>query len=159
MKKILSLALAGVMMFSALPMAYAADVDYTAGTAVEYDAAEDDTIGDNNGDGQPDNTEYYTVTVPAQLAPSGAGDVVAKGTWASNRKLNVTADATVTLTNTISGADEKVLNVTFPGIALVGSNTAAVSGTMEVSVADISAALFGTWEGVFNYQVEMVDVA
>jgi len=34
MKKILSLALAGVMMFSALPMAYAADVDAAQGTSV-----------------------------------------------------------------------------------------------------------------------------
>lgn len=157
MKKILSLLLVGVMMFSMIPAAYAT-TNYTNGTQVEYDAADDDTIGDSNNDGSPDNVEYYTVTVPAQLAPGGSGDVTAKGTWASNRKLNVTADATVTLANTISGADEKVLDVTFPGISLVGSNTAAVTDTKVVSVGDIAAALFGTWEGVFEYNVEMVDV-
>lgn len=158
MKKILSLLLVGIMVMSMIPTAFAT-TNYTNGTQVEYDAAADDTIGDSNNDGSPDNVEYYTVTVPAKLAPAGSGDVVAQGTWASNRKLNVTADETVTLTNTISGADEKVLDVTFPGISLVGSNTAAVSDTKVVSVADIEAALFGTWEGVFEYNVEMVDVA
>lgn len=156
MKKILSLLLVGVMVFSMIPAAYAT-TDYTNGTQVTYNAADDDTIGDENGDGVNDNQEYYTVTVPALLAPGGSGDVTAKGTWASNRKLNVTADATVILTNTISGADEKVLDVTFAGIALVGSNTAAVSETKPVSVADIEAALFGEWKGKFNYNAEMVD--
>ena len=156
MKKTLSLMLAIMMLVSTIPVAYAT-TDVTNGTQVEYDAADDTTIGDNNNDGSPDNVEYYTVTVPAVLAPGGAGDVIAQGTWASNRKLNVTADTTVTLTNTINSADEKVLDVTFNGITLIGSNTAAVSATEVVSVGNIEAALFGTWAGVFEYQVEMVD--
>lgn len=151
MKKILSLLLVGVMVFSMIPAAYAT-TDYTNGTQVSFNAE-----ADNDGDGQPDSVEAYTVTVPAKLAPAGSGDVVAQGTWSSARKLVVTADPDVTLTNSISGADEKVLTVTFPGISLVGSNTAAVTDTKVVSVADIEAALFGTWEGVFEYNVEMVD--
>lgn len=158
MKKILSLLLVGVMMFSMIPAAYAT-TDVSNGTNVTYNAADDDTIGDENGDGVADNQEYYTVTVPALLAPGGSGNVTAKGTWASNRQLNVTLkEDTVTLTNTISGGDEKVLDLTFENIALVGSNTAAVSETKPVSVADISAALFGEWTGHFEYNVEMVDV-
>ena len=149
--------LAGVMMFSALPMAYATNVypnptDETAmGTMVEYNAE-----ADNDGDSQPDNVESYTVTVPAKLAPGGAGNVVAQGTWSSARTLVVTADEDVTLTNSINAADQKVLDVEFPGIVLAGSNTVSVTDTKEVSVADIENALFGTWEGVFEYQVEMV---
>ena len=158
MKKILSLLLVGIMVVSMVPTAFAT-TNYTNGTDVEYDAANDDTIGDINGDGQPDNTEYYTVTVPALMAPGASGNVVAQGTWASNRKLTVTADDDVTLTNSINAADQKVLDVTFPGIELAGSNTAAVTDTKAVSVAGIDNALFGTWSGTFYYDVEMVDVA
>ena len=152
MKKILSLLLVGIMVVSMIPTAFAT-TNYTNGTQVSFNAE-----ADNDGDGQPDSVESYTVTVPAKLAPAGSGDVVAQGTWASNRKLVVTADPDVTLTNSINAADEKVLTVTFPGIELPGSNTAAVSDTKVVSVADIEAALFGTWEGVFEYNVEMVDI-
>lgn len=157
MKKILSLLLVGIMVVSMVPTAFAT-TNYTNGTDVEYDAANDDTIGDINGDGQPDNTEYYTVAVPALMAPGASGNVVAQGTWASNRKLTVTADEDVTLTNSINAADQKVLDVTFPGIELAGSNTAAVTDTKAVSVAGIDNALFGTWSGTFYYDVEMVDV-
>ncbi len=145
MKKILSLLLVGVMTISMIPSAYAT-TNYTNGTQVIYNA-------------DVDNTESYTVTVPALLAPAGSGDVVAQGTWASNRKLVVTADEDVTLTNSINAADQKVLKVTFVGIELPGSNTTAVSDTKVVSVADIEDALFGTWSGVFEYNVELVEVA
>ena len=156
MKKILSLALAGVMMFSALPVAYAADVDYKTGTAVSYDAE-----ADNNGDGVADHSEAWTVTVPAQLAPGESGNVVASGTWASNRKLVVgLTENKVTLKNSINAADTKDLALTFENIALAGSNTAAVSATKAVSVAEMpDDALFGTWSGTFTYNVEMQDVA
>ena len=156
MKKILSLLLVGIMVVSMVP-ATLATTNYTNGTDVEYNAADDDTIGDINGDGQPDNTEYYTVTVPALMAPGASGNVVAQGTWASNRKLTVTADENVVLENSINSADTKTLTVTFPGIELAGSNTAAVTDTKAVSVAGIDNALFGTWSGTFYYDVEMVD--
>ena len=152
MKKILSLLLVGIMVVSMVPTAFAT-TDYSNGTQVSYNAE-----ADNDGDGQPDHAEAYTVTVPAQLAPGASGNVVAQGTWASNRKLTVTADDDVTLTNSINAADQKVLTVTFPGIALKGSNTAAVTDTKSVSVADISAALFGEWTGHFEYNVVMADV-
>ena len=151
MKKILSLLLVGIMVVSMVPTAFAT-TNYTNGTQVTYDAT-----ADNDGDGNPDSAEAWTVTVPALLAPGASGNVVAQGTWASNRKLTVTADDDVTLTNSINAADQKVLDVTFPGIELAGSNTAAVSDTKDVSVAGIDNALFGTWSGKFNYNVEMAD--
>jgi hypothetical protein len=60
------------------------------------------------------------------------------------------------LTNSINSADQKILDVTFAGIEKAGDNTATVTTTEAVSVANIENALFGTWSGKFNYTVEMV---
>ena len=144
MKKILSITLAAVMLLSIIPTAFAAENNWQGGTKVEYTATAN---------------EQYTVTVPATLAPGGSGDVVASGTWGSNRKLTVTADDDVTLTNSINAADQKVLDVTFAGIELTGSNTESVSDTKQVAVANITDAIFGTWSGTFNYNVAMSNVA
>jgi hypothetical protein len=152
MKKVLSLLLVLVMVCSFSVCAFAT-TDYTNGTLVSYDAT-----ADNDGDGQPDASEAWTVTVPAAMAPGDTAAVKAEGTWASNRQLVVTADDTVTLTNSIKAADQKVLDVTFAGITLAGSNTAAVEQSANLSVADISDALFGVWSGTINYDVEMQDV-
>ena len=99
--------------------------------------------------------ESYTVTVPASLAPGGSGAVKVEGTWASNRRLSVTAPSTVTLTNSINSADTKTLDVTFEGIEKFGNNNVAVSDTKTIFVADISNALFGTWSGTISYSVYM----
>ncbi|MBQ8001205.1 MAG: hypothetical protein IJ298_08440 [Ruminococcus sp.] len=142
MKKILSLALAALMLVSVVPMVYAADVDYTQGTAVSY-----------TGTG----TEQYTVTVPAELAPGESGSVIVEGTWASNRVLTVTADATVTLTNSIDTQDTKTLDVIFQTFTIPGDNTTDIALGREVEVEAIENALFGTWSGKFNYNVEIKD--
>lgn len=138
MKKMMSLVLALVMVCSLCVTAFAADT-----TTVTY-------VGTG--------TEKYTVTVPASLAPGGSGDVSVSGTWASNRKLSVSAPSSVTLTNSIDSGT-KTLAVTFAGIAKTGDNTVAVSDTKTISVADISNALFGTWSGNINYTVSMGDAA
>lgn len=141
MKRILSLALAAVMAISAVPMAYATDTnDHSQGTQVVFEATA---------------TEAYTITVPALLAPGGSGTVTLAGTWADNRIVTVTADPTVTLTNSIKADDTKTLAVNFDGISEAGSNTAAQTFTQAVSVNGITDALFGTWSGKFNYNVEI----
>ena len=141
MKKIISLLLVAAMAVSVVPMALAT-TDYTNGTKVEYTAT---------------GSESYTITVPAQLAPGGNGTVTLEGTWADNRIVTVTADPTVTLTNSIKAEDQKVLDVTFAGISEKGSNTTSQTFTETVSVGDITNALFGTWSGKFNYNVEIAD--
>ena len=138
MKKMMSLVLALVMVCSLCVTAFAADA-----TTVTY-------VGTG--------TEEYTVTIPASLAPGGSGEVKVQGTWASNRKLSVSAPSSVTLTNSIDRGT-KTLEVTFAGIAKTGNNTVAVSDTKTISVADISNALFGTWSGNINYTVSMGDAA
>lgn len=144
MKKILSLTLVLAMVMSmGVTTAFAAG-NWEGGTQVTYTAT---------------GAEEWTVTVPATLTPGNAGDVTAAGTWGSNRKLVVTADDSVKLTNSINSADYKDLAVTFADINLVGNNTQSVSETKQVSVAAMPAdALFGTWSGTFYYDVEMVDV-
>ena len=146
MKKILSLGLAVTMAMAALPVAYAAEAggNWGTGTEVTYTNAA--------------AKEEYTVTVPASLTPGGAaGEVIAQGTMASNRKLVVTAPETVTLKNSINAENTKTLNVTFLGISEAGSNTSKQTFTEPVSVEGISNALFGTWSGKFNYNVDSVE--
>ena len=130
MKKLISLGLVAVMALSMVPMALAT-TDYSNGTQVSYNAEDPD------GDGVLDNQEAYTVTVPALMAPGDTAEVSAQGTWNTDRKLVVSADANVVLTNSINSADTKTLAVTFPGIELAGSNTAAVSDAADISVANI----------------------
>jgi hypothetical protein len=143
MKKPISLLLAGVMALGTVGTAFAT-TDAGNGTVVSY-----------TGTG----SEAYTITVPATLTPSSNGDVEANGTWASNRKLVVTAPETVTLTNDISGADEKVLDVTFAGIAEVGNNNEAITVVENIAVGEIKNALFGKWSGKIIYTVSMEDYA
>ena len=128
MKKIISFVLAAVLLVSAVPTALATN-DYSQGTQVVYEAT---------------GSESYTITVPAQLAPGGSGTVTLEGTWADNRIITVTADPTVTLTNSIKAEDQKVLNVHFDGISEAGSNIGSQTFTEGVSVDDITNALFGT---------------
>lgn len=139
MKKVFSLLLAVLMLVSAVPAAYATN-DYTQGTQVVFEAT---------------GTEAYTITVPALLAPGGSGTVTLSGTWADNRIVTVTADPTVTLTNSIKATDTKTLDVNFDSISEAGSNTTSQKFTQDISIGSITDALFGTWSGKFNYNVEV----
>ena len=136
MKKFASLFLALVMVCSLSVSAFAAH-----STTVTYTGT---------------STESYTLTVPASLTPGASGEVKANGTWASNRTLVVTAPDTVTLTNDIDGGT-KTLDVTFEGINQAGSDTVAQTVTKNITVGNISNALFGTWSGVIIYNVSMED--
>lgn len=150
MKKILSLTLAALMVVSMVPTAFAADVDYQNGTEVEYTGTRS-TVED---DGSVSHNAEYTITVPAMLAPGGSGTVTLEGYWPSDATVKVTAEEKVEMVNNINSADKKELAVTFASIEKAGSNTAIVTASAPVSVADISNALFGTWAGKFNYNVE-----
>lgn len=99
-------------------------------------------------------SEAYTIAVPALMKPGDEATVTLSGTWASNRTVTVTAGPTVTLSNSIKAEDQKVLNVYFDGISEAGSNTTSQTFTKDISVDGITDALFGTWYGKFNYNVE-----
>ena len=134
MKKFASLLLALVMVCSLSVSAFAAHT-----TTVTYTGT---------------SSESYTLTVPATLTPGASGEVKASGTWASNRTLVVTAPFSVTLTNDIDGGT-KTLDVTFDGINQAGNDTVAQTVTKNISVANITNALFGTWTGTIVYDVSM----
>ena len=150
MKKILSLSLAVMMVVSMIPTAFAADVDYKNGTEVEYTGTRS-TVED---DGSVTHNAEYTITVPALLAPGGSGTVTLEGYWPSDATVKVTAEEKVEVVSDINSADKKELAVTFASIEKAGSNTAIVTASAPVSVANIENALFGKWAGKFNYNVE-----
>lgn len=152
MKKILSLTLAALMVVSMVPTAFAAEVggNWAGGTQVEATGTRS-TVED---DGSVSHNAEYTITVPAMLAPGGAGTVTLEGYWPSDATVKVTAEEKVEMVNNINSADKKELAVTFASIEKAGSNTAIVTASAPVSVADISNALFGKWAGKFNYNVE-----
>ena len=143
MKKILSLALAAAMMVSAIPAAYAAEneADYSAGTQVELIGSQEAAAG---GAG-----DVWTVTVPAKMVPGDTGTVKAEGMWNSDKFLAVYAPDTVTLTY---GAQTMDVAITGGSFSLIGNSAEAVSKEVEIAVEDASR-LFGTWEGVLEYDV------
>lgn len=115
-------------------------------TSVVYDA-----------DAESGVTENWELTVPAEMAPGATAQVTATGNWASNRKLTVSSPASVAMTNSL-GSGNKTLAITFDGIDQVGSNTEDMSISEDITVANITNALFGTWSGTFDYTVAMSDV-
>ena len=152
MKKILSLTLAVLMVVSMIPTAYAAEAggNWAGGTQVEATGSRS-TVED---DGSVTHNAEYTITVPALLAPGGSGTVTLEGYWPSDATVKVTAEEKVEVVNNINSADKKELAVTFASIEKAGSNTAIVTASAPVSVANIENALFGKWAGKFNYNVE-----
>ena len=154
MKKIISLALAAVMLLGAVPMVNAAEVtenhDYSNGTAITL-------VGTG--------TEEYTVTVPAKMVPGDTGTVKAEGTWASGKVLHVTAPVSVTLTY---GAQSLTADIEGGCMILPGSDVDTVTGEGGVSVSRYvydsnnnyyTKVLFGTWEGTLNYTVNLVETS
>ena len=163
MKKILSLLLVGVMVFSMIPAAYATETynNPDANTEMGTDVAVTGTRTTLDENGDPVHNVEYTVTVPAKLIPgvgqTASGTVTLEGYWPSNATITVTAEDKVEVVNSISGGDKKELAITFADIVKAGDNDGIVTTSETVTVAGIDAALFGSWEGVFNYNVEYAD--
>ena len=140
MKKILSITLAAVMLLSMIPTAFAAETqDYSLGTAVTVEGA--------GGE--------YTVTVPATLNAGEVGTVTAKGYWASEDTLKVTAPATIEVTNTAT-SQKATINVDFDGIESLGNDLEELTRTASISI-DTGNTKFGTWTGTIVYYVELVE--
>ena len=141
MKKLISITLALVMSISLYTSAFAETLGQDS-TNVEY-------VGQAS--------ENYLLTVPASLSPSQSGNVKAEGTWASNRKLVVSAPNTVVLTNDINTNETKTLDVAFAGINRIGNDSASITETKAITVGEISNVLFGTWTGKIVYNASIKD--
>lgn len=149
-KQLLSTALSLAMVLCMSVPAFAAEPEGGYKTNVVYNA---ETDNPDYGQG-----EEYLVTVPAKMAPGETAQVTATGKWASNRKLQVSAPGTVEMKNSL-GSGDKTLSITFAGIDQAGSNTERMNITKDITVENITNALFGTWSGTFVYTVGMTDVA
>lgn len=95
----------------------------------------------------------YSVTVPAAMSPGDSSTVTATGHWNSDQILKVTAPNFVTLTYGNQSLD---IGITFDGIERAGSDIDQITETAPISVESKTVA-FGTWTGVLEYNVELID--
>lgn len=151
MKKVLCLILAMVMCLGVC--AYAAN-ESSSSTQVEYTGSREPSGGGSGGGGDSSETvgEYYEIIVPALMNPGDTDEVFVEGFWAANRKLTVTTDNKVTMTNAKDGSTRD-LTVTFVGISETGSNTSENSASAEISVQDMNDVIFGSWTGTITYTI------
>lgn len=141
MKKILSLALAALMVVSAVPTAFAAEIPEVGTTTVTL-------VGTAETSGST-----YEVTVPAKMAPGDTADVVIEGSWKSTETLKVTAPEKVTLHY---GDQSMDVGVEFAGINQIGNDKDIINTSCSVKLED-KTATFGIWTGVIEYEVKLVE--
>ena len=159
MKKVLCLILAMVMCIGIC--AQAAN-ETSSSTQVEYIGSREPSGGGEGGEGGEGGDssetvgEYYEIMVPALMNPGDTDEVFVEGFWAANRKLTVTADNKVTMTNAKDGSTRD-LAVTFDGISETGSNTSENSASAEVSVQNMNDVIFGSWTGTFTYTISVTN--
>ena len=159
MKKVLCLILAMVMCFGIC--AQAAN-ETSSSTQVEYIGSREPSGGGGGGEGGEGGDssetvgEYYEITVPALMNPGETDEVFVEGFWAANRKLTVTTDNKVTMTNSKDGSTRD-LTVTFDGISETGSNTTENSVSSEISIQDMNDVIFGSWTGTFTYTISVTN--
>ena len=96
---------------------------------------------------------YYEVEVPATMSPGDSANITIEGNWKSNEILKVTAPEKVTLYN---GAQSIDVAIDFDGINAAGNDLADCSATATLKLAPASVK-FGTWVGVIEYNVELVN--
>ena len=159
MKKVLCLILAMVMCFGIC--AQAAN-ETSSSTQVEYIGSREPSGGGEGGGGEGGDSsetvgEYYEITVPALMNPGETDEVLVEGFWAANRKLTVTTDTKVTMTNSKDGSTRD-LTVTFDGISETGSNTTENSVSSEISIQDMNDVIFGSWTGTITYSIAVSNV-
>lgn len=159
MKKVLCLILAMVMCIGIC--AQAAN-ETSSSTQVEYIGSREPSGGGEGGGGEGGDSsetvgEYYEITVPALMNPGDTDEVFVEGFWAANRKLTVTTDTKVTMTNSKDGSTRD-LTVTFDGISETGSNTAENSVSSEISIQDMNDVIFGSWTGTITYTIAVSNV-
>ena len=103
-------------------------------------------------------SEEYTVVVPMTMTPGQTDVVKVYGTWAKDRVVTVTASNSVELVNSIDSNDKEVLAVTFDGIKQLGNGAENVSVEANISIAAMPPVLFGSWSGVFSYDVNIATI-
>ena len=123
----------------------------------QYSESKTSGGGEGGGDSSETVGEYYEVTVPALMNPGDSKTVSVTGYWAANRKLTVTADTKVTMTNT-KDESTRDLNVAFDSISERGSNTTQMNLSSDISVQEMNDVIFGTWRGTITYTISVTNV-
>lgn len=100
--------------------------------------------------------QVYEVKVPSKLKPSQLGEVQLLGTWDSTKKVIVSTDDYIVMTNSIDNKTKNI-NINFEDIILEGNNTLPVEKTETISVDAITDALFGVWSGTIIYNIQLAD--
>ena len=96
---------------------------------------------------------YYEVSVPAEMIPGKSATVSVTGTWGSNQTLKVSAPEKVTLYN---GNQSMDIEVNFEAISQSGSDVEESTASTTLSIENVTVK-FGTWVGVIEYNVELVE--
>lgn len=125
----------------------------TSAMPVMASAADEKTKVEYVGEYTDASKQYYEVSVPAKLLPGGTGVVKLEGIWTPAQTIKVIAPTHVTLTNNIDATSVKELAITFNDITKAGDVNKAISVKENISVAEISDALIGTWTGHIVYTV------
>ncbi len=171
MKKLISIVIAALMIFSMSTTIFA------AGTPVETTLTTPISVTGTSGSGgnatndftdstvnSKQNTTYvgsdgsdYTITVPASLTTGGTGNINISGVWPTGSKLTMTADTSVTLYDEDSQTYSEAIPVTINGVTankieLEGNSESAFDKTYSISVGSFAPVL-GNWSGTFYYNV------
>lgn len=132
MKKIYSLLLVLIMIFSSFSAAYATELEEL----------------------QEKNAEFeYTITVPSHIGPGNGGLVFVEGFWSSNKLLVVSTPEIITLKYNDQECD---VGVCFNGIVQKGQDSNYIYAQETIEIENIEVA-FGTWEGIISYTVHLID--
>lgn len=171
MKKLISIVIAALMIFSMSTTIFA------AGTPVETTLTTPISVTGTSGSGgnatndftdstvsSKQNTTYvgsdgsdYTITVPASLTTGGTGNINISGVWPTGSKLTMTADTSVTLYDKDSQTYSEAIPVTINGVTankieLEGNSESAFDKTYSISVGSFAPVL-GNWSGTITYNV------
>lgn len=130
--------------------------DYGCRVQTKYDMTT--ALGNTQVTFNSPRSDYYVISVPAQLSPGQIGDVNIEGQWESDRLIKIFTDETVRLTNNLNSNDECYLDVYFYGVRERGDNMQPYSSQQQIGVEKANGKmLFGTWTGVIDYWVEFED--
>ena len=132
MKKIYSLLLVLIMIFSSFSAAYATELEELQERNAEFE---------------------YTITVPSHIGPGNGGLVFVEGFWSSNKLLVVSTPEIITLKYNDQECD---VGVYFNGIVQKGQDSNYIYAQETIEIENIEVA-FGTWEGTISYTVHLID--
>ena len=175
MKKIFALLLVFLMIISTIPSVYADDdlgcgnEDAQCPNCGEWSYCYDDAVCHSCGYPHTTTTTpevgkttitlvgtadtYYEVQVPAAMTPGETATISITGAWDSAHTLKVSAPSSVTL---YYGDQSMDIGIQFSGISQIGDDVEESTASASLTIEN-KTVRFGTWVGVIEYDVELVE--